>query len=101
MTDKSVFYYLQKKLFSFLHKTRTASLAQRSPHYKRHSKTLSLRSSGHSSSDYIDKWQTRPLVREGAPKWQDSDFKKKEKISGQKSQIGLDTKINWLTDCQL
>jgi hypothetical protein len=26
-----------------------------------------------------DKWQTRPLVREGAPKWQDSNFQKKKK----------------------
>jgi hypothetical protein len=45
-----------------------------------------------------DKWQTRPLVREGAPKRQDSNFKKK--ISGQKSQIWLDTKTYWLTDRQ-
>jgi hypothetical protein len=48
-----------------------------------------------------DKWQTRPLVREGAPKWQDSTFQKnkkiKKKISGQKSQIGFDTKTYWLT----
>jgi hypothetical protein len=52
----------------------------------------------------IDKWQTRPLVREGAPKWQDSNLKKKNiyiYIYGQKSQIGLDTKIYWLTDRQL
>jgi hypothetical protein len=28
-------------------------------------------------------------------------FQKKKKISGQKSQIGLDTKTYWLTDCQL
>jgi hypothetical protein len=45
-----------------------------------------------------DTWQTRPLVREGAPKRQDSNFEKK--ISDQKSQIGLDTKKNWLTDRQ-
>jgi hypothetical protein len=45
-----------------------------------------------------DTWQTRPLVREGAPKRQDSSFEKKN--SGQKSQIGLDTKTYWLTDRQ-
>jgi hypothetical protein len=45
-----------------------------------------------------DKWQTRPLVREGAPQRQGSNFEKKN--SGQKSQIGLDTKTYWLTDRQ-
>jgi hypothetical protein len=44
-----------------------------------------------------DDWLTRPLVREGAPYRQDRTFEKK-KISGQKSQIGLDTKAYWLTD---
>jgi hypothetical protein len=34
-----------------------------------------------------DTWQTQPLVREGAPKRQDSNFGKKKKISGQMSQI--------------
>jgi hypothetical protein len=43
-------------------------------------------------------WQTRPLVREGAPERKDSNFEKK--ISGQKSQIGLDTKTYWPTDRQ-
>jgi hypothetical protein len=46
-----------------------------------------------------DTWQTRPLVREGAPKRQDRNFEEK-RISGQKSQIGLDTKTYWLTDRQ-
>jgi hypothetical protein len=45
---------------------------------------------------------TDPISRqEGAPKFQDRNFQKKKKISGQKSQIGLDTKTYWLTDCQL
>jgi hypothetical protein len=52
--------------------------------------------------DCIDKdWQiqTRPLVKEGAPQRQDRNFEEeKKKISGQKSQIGLDTKTYWLTD---
>jgi hypothetical protein len=43
-----------------------------------------------------DTWQTRPLVREVAPKKQDSNYEKK--ICGQKPQIGLDTKTYWLTD---
>jgi hypothetical protein len=34
-----------------------------------------------------DTWQTRPLVREDAPKRQDSNFEKKKKISGQMSHI--------------
>jgi hypothetical protein len=42
-----------------------------------------------------DKWQTRPLVREGAPQRQDSKFQKTtfgQKVkSGHKSQNGLDT----------
>jgi hypothetical protein len=41
-----------------------------------------------------DKWQTRPLVREGAPQRQDSNFQKttleKKVISGHKSKNGLD-----------
>jgi hypothetical protein len=41
-----------------------------------------------------DKRQTRPLVREGAPQRQDSDFQKttfgQKVISGHKSQDGLD-----------
>jgi hypothetical protein len=55
-----------------------------------------------------DKWQTRPwltndrpdLSSERAPQIrQDCNFqkKKKSKISGQKSQIGHDTKTYWLT----
>jgi hypothetical protein len=41
--------------------------------------------------------QTRPLVREGAPK-KDKTVTLKEKNSGQKSQIGLDTRhTDWLT----
>jgi hypothetical protein len=49
-----------------------------------------------------DKWQTRPLVREGAPQRQDSNFQKatlrQEVISCQRSQSGLDTSTYWLTD---
>jgi hypothetical protein len=45
-----------------------------------------------------DTWQTRPLVREGAQKRQDSNFEKKNLV---KSPIfGLDTKTYWLTDRQ-
>jgi hypothetical protein len=48
-----------------------------------------------------DKWQTLPLVREGAPQRQDSNFQKKsfgqKVISGHKSQSGLDTLTYWLT----
>jgi hypothetical protein len=47
-----------------------------------------------------DTWQTRPLVREGAPKRQDSNFEKK-KISDQIPRFGLDTKTYQLTDRQL
>jgi hypothetical protein len=54
--------------------------------------------------DCIDKdWQmTDPTSRQrGRPqKRQDSNFENKN-ICGQKSQIGLDTKTYWLTDCQL
>jgi hypothetical protein len=54
-----------------------------------------------STSTKTDKWQTRLLVREGAPKRQYSNFEgEKTKISGQKSQIGLDTKAYWLADRQ-
>jgi hypothetical protein len=42
-----------------------------------------------------DKWQTRPLDREGAPNGQDSNFHKK------KTSLGLDTKTDRLTDRQL
>jgi hypothetical protein len=38
-----------------------------------------------------DKRQTRPLVREGTPQRQDSNFQT-ELISGRKSHSGLDTK---------
>jgi hypothetical protein len=42
-----------------------------------------------------DKWQTRPLVREGAQQRQDSNFQKtafrQKVISGHKSQNALDT----------
>jgi hypothetical protein len=52
-----------------------------------------------------DKWQTRPLIREGAPQRQDSNFQKttfgQKVISGHKSQSGLDTSTYWLTDRQL
>jgi hypothetical protein len=46
-----------------------------------------------------DTWETRPHVREGAPK-KDKTVTLKKKNSGQKSQIGLDTKTYWLTDRQ-
>jgi hypothetical protein len=48
-----------------------------------------------------DKWQTRPLVREGAPQRQDSNFQTtfgQKVIYGHKSQSGLDTLTCWLTD---
>jgi hypothetical protein len=48
-----------------------------------------------------DKWQTRTLVREGAPQRQDSNFQKTtfghKVISGHKSQNRLDTLTYWLT----
>jgi hypothetical protein len=48
-----------------------------------------------------EKWQTRPLVREGATQRQDSNFQKttfgKKVISGHKSQSGFDTLTYWLT----
>jgi hypothetical protein len=51
------------------------------------------------------KWQTQPLVREGAPQRQDSNFETKtfgqEVISGHKSQSGIDTSTYWLTDTKL
>jgi hypothetical protein len=57
------------------------------------------------TTDYIDKRLTndRPdLSSERAPQIrQDCNFKKKIYISGQLSQIGLDTKTYSLTDCQL
>jgi hypothetical protein len=43
-----------------------------------------------------DKWQTRPLVREGAPHGQDSSFQTRRNIWS-----GLDTKTDRLTDRQL
>jgi hypothetical protein len=52
--------------------------------------------------DCIDKdWQiTDPTSRQrGRPK-KDKTVTLKKKISGQKSQIGLDTKTYWLTDRQ-
>jgi hypothetical protein len=42
-----------------------------------------------------DTWQTRPLVREDASKYKTVTLGKK-KFSGQKSQIGLDTKTYWV-----
>jgi hypothetical protein len=51
-----------------------------------------------------DKWQTRPLVREGAPLRQDSNFQTttfgQKVIPGHKSQSGLNTSTYWLTDRQ-
>jgi hypothetical protein len=47
-----------------------------------------------------DTWQTRPLVKEGAHKKTKTVTLGKKKISGQKSQIGLDTKTYWLTGRQ-
>jgi hypothetical protein len=48
------------------------------------------------------KLQTRPLVREGAPQRQDSNFQTatfgQELISGNKSQSGLEAMTYWLTD---
>jgi hypothetical protein len=48
-----------------------------------------------------DKWQTRPLVGEGAPQREDSNFQKvtfgQKVTSGHKSQSGLDTLTYWLT----
>jgi hypothetical protein len=45
--------------------------------------------------------QTRPLVREGAPYRQDSNFQQNKQISGHKPpQMGLDTKTDRLTDRQ-
>jgi hypothetical protein len=52
-----------------------------------------------------DEWQTRPLVREGAPQRQESNFQPtalgQEEISRHKSQSGLDTLTYWPTDRQL
>jgi hypothetical protein len=48
-------------------------------------------------TDY-DKRQTRPLVREGAPNWQDRNFL--YIISDHEPQMGLDTKTDLLTDRQ-
>jgi hypothetical protein len=49
-----------------------------------------------------DKWQTRPLVREGALQRQDSNFQRttfrQKVISGHKSESGLYTLTYWLTD---
>jgi hypothetical protein len=44
-----------------------------------------------------DTWQTRPLVREGAPKRQNSNFEEREKIWLNVPRFGLDTKTYWLT----
>jgi hypothetical protein len=57
-------------------------------------------------TDYCRLTNDRPdLSSERAPQIRhDCNLKKKKKkntISGQKSQIGLDTKTNWLTDRQL
>jgi hypothetical protein len=41
------------------------------------------------------------LSSERAPQIKQDFQKKKSKIYGQKSQIGLDMKTYWLTDCQL
>jgi hypothetical protein len=35
-----------------------------------------------------DKWQTRPLVREGAPKWQDRNFQKKKRSLVKSPRLG-------------
>jgi hypothetical protein len=52
-----------------------------------------------------DKWQTWPLVKEGALQRQDSNFQtttfRQKVISSHKSQSGLDTLTDWLTDWQL
>jgi hypothetical protein len=49
-----------------------------------------------------DKWQTRPLVREGSPQRQNRKFQTttfaQTLIYGHKSQSGLDTSTYWLTD---
>jgi hypothetical protein len=49
-----------------------------------------------------DKWQAWPLVREGAPQRQDSNYQTatlgEEVIFGHKSKSGLDTMTYWLTD---
>jgi hypothetical protein len=50
-----------------------------------------------------NKWQTRPLVREGVPQKQDSTFQttfRQKVTSGDKSQSGLDTLTYWLADRQ-
>jgi hypothetical protein len=47
-----------------------------------------------------DKLQTRPLVGEGAPHGEDSNFQTEE-TSGHEPQQGLDTKTDRLTDRQL
>jgi hypothetical protein len=47
----------------------------------------------------IYKRQTRPLVREGAPQKKTVSVKQ-DKITGHEPQMGLDTKICWLTDRQ-
>jgi hypothetical protein len=52
-----------------------------------------------------DKWQTRPIVREGALQRQDSNFQKttfeQKVISGHKSQNWINTSAYWPTDRQL
>jgi hypothetical protein len=49
-----------------------------------------------------DKWQTRPLIKEGAPQRQNSNFQKttfgQNVISGHKNENELDTLAYWLTD---
>jgi hypothetical protein len=49
-----------------------------------------------------DKWQTRPLIREGAPQRHDNNFQtptfRQELLSVRKSQSGLYTRhTDWLT----
>jgi hypothetical protein len=46
-----------------------------------------------------DKWQTRPLVRDGAPIEQDSNFHIKKNLVMDPRRV-LDTKTYWLTDRQ-
>jgi hypothetical protein len=47
-----------------------------------------------------DTWQTRPLVREGAPKNDKTETFKKKKSLVKSPIFGLDTKTYWLTDRQ-
>jgi hypothetical protein len=52
--------------------------------------------SGKAQKQLFSNLQTRPLVREGATKLQTSNCLNE---IGQLSEIGLDTKTYWLTDC--